>query len=215
MKVIEEAYDWSSPLVRRTVPVTHLIIHHAAVFECTAQDIHRWHLARGWRGIGYNYFVSKAGSIFRGRPEDMIGGHTEGYNNNGIGVCFEGNFEVEEMFDRQTEAGAQLVSDIASRYPDIIIIRHSEVNATACPGENFPFDEIKEGFMSYESFKSYMEQYMAELAQKDPSEWSAEARQWAESEGFIKGDELGRKQYKKPLTREEYVQMEYRQGKNK
>lgn len=215
MKVIEETYDWGSPLVVRTVPVTHLIIHHAAVSECTAQDIHRLHLAKGWRGIGYHYFISKAGGIYRGRPENMIGGHAEGYNNNGIGVCFEGNFEIEEMAEEQAQAGAELVSNIASRYSDIIIIRHKEVNATACPGKNFPFEKIKEGFMSYEKFKSYMEQYNAELAEKEPSEWSAEARKWAECEGFIKGDGQGRKQYRKPLTREEYVQMEYRQAKSK
>lgn len=213
MQIIEESYAWSGNLVKRGAKTTHLILHHAAASRCTAQDIHRWHLGRGWRGIGYNYFVRKDGSIYRGRPEESAGGHTEGYNSCGIGICFEGNFETEYMSEEQREAGAELVADIVSRYPGIAVVRHKEVNATACPGKNFPTDEIKEGFMSYEKFREYMERYQAELADAEPSAWSQEARDWAEAGGIIKGDEQGRKQYKKPLSREEYIVMEYRQAK--
>lgn len=69
--------------------------------------------------------------------------------------------------------------------------------------------------MSYDTFKEYMAQYLKELAFMSPAAWSEEARNWAESSGIIKGDENGNKQYKKFLTREEYVQMEYRQNGNK
>lgn len=212
MQIIEERYNWSSGLVARGGAATYLILHHAAASRCTAQDIHRWHLARGWRGIGYNYFVRKDGSIYRGRPEDSAGGHTEGYNSCGIGICFEGNFETEHMSGEQREAGAELVADIVSRFPGISVVCHRDVNATACPGRNFPAEEIKEGYMSYQKFKEYMETYSAELAEQEPSAWSQEARTWAEAGGIIKGDEYGRRQYKKPLTREEYVVMAYRQA---
>lgn len=42
-----------------------------------------------------------------------------------------------------------------------------------------------------------------------PSDWSAEAREWAEREGIINGDENGNKKYKKGCTREEMVQLLY------
>ena len=44
-----------------------------------------------------------------------------------------------------------------------------------------------------------------------PSEWSEEAREWAEKSGIIAGDENGEKKYKKACTREELVQILYNQ----
>lgn len=51
------------------------------------------------------------------------------------------------------------------------------------------------------------------LAKQEPSDWSEEAREWAEESGIIAGDEKGNKQYKKPCTREELVQILYNQKK--
>ena len=41
------------------------------------------------------------------------------------------------------------------------------------------------------------------LGKQPPSDWSEDARQWAEDEGYIKGDENGDKQYKAWVTREQ------------
>ena len=68
-----------------------LFLHHAESKSCTADDIHRWHLANGWAGIGYHFFVRKDGSIYRGRPENDIGSHAKGSNSDSIGICFEGS----------------------------------------------------------------------------------------------------------------------------
>lgn len=64
--------------------------------------------------------------------------------------------------------------------------------------------------MTQERFNELMTNYLTELAAKDPSTWSADARTWAESNGYIKGDEKGRGMYKKFMTREEMVQVLYR-----
>lgn len=116
---------------------TALILHHAAG-DGGAEAIHKAHLARGWYGIGYHYYICKDGSIWRGRPEDSVGAHTYGMNAVSIGICFEGNFEKEEMPALQLAAGKRLIADILARYPGIIIGRHRDYDATACPGKNFP-----------------------------------------------------------------------------
>ncbi len=59
--------------------------------------------------------------------------------------------------------------------------------------------------MTQEQFDAMMDAYLAELAQREPSAWSADARAWAEEKGLITGDERGNKQYKKFCTREELV----------
>mgnify|MGYP003559918896 FL=1 len=64
--------------------------------------------------------------------------------------------------------------------------------------------------MTQERFNELMTNYLTELAEKDPSAWSTDARTWAEGNGYIKGAGKGRKMYKKFMTREEMIQVLYR-----
>ena len=140
MNVIEEKYNWAYPLTRRS-RTTLLVLHHDA--GSTAQQIHNYHrYTNGWCGIAYHYYVRKDGTIYLGRPEGMIGGHCLGYNSTSIGICFEGNFENEQMGQTQINAGWELIADILRRYPGITVRRHKDLNQTACPGRNFPFDTL-------------------------------------------------------------------------
>jgi len=64
--------------------------------------------------------------------------------------------------------------------------------------------------MTQDQFNSMMDTYLSSLAEQEPSEWSAEARAWAEQNGVITGDENGNKKYKAFTTREQMVQFLYR-----
>ena len=67
--------------------------------------------------------------------------------------------------------------------------------------------------MTLETFKGLMKEYLKEEAARQDvwtDEDSKNAREWAESNGYIKGDQSGNKMYKKPLTREEFVILHYR-----
>ena len=64
--------------------------------------------------------------------------------------------------------------------------------------------------MTQEQFNIMMNNWLAEQTKKEPGDWSKEAREWAEKNGFVKGDETGNKMYKKLLTREEMVTVLYR-----
>lgn len=121
----------------------YIILHHAAATSCTVEDIHGWHLAKGWNGIGYHFFVRKDGSIYDGRPINAVGAHTYGKNSVSVGVCFEGNLESEVMTETQRNAGLWLVNWLLEKYPAADIKKHSDFNATACPGQNFPFADFK------------------------------------------------------------------------
>ena len=89
-------YSWNGKLSTRK-STTRIILHHAESSNCTADDIHQWHLNRGWIGIGYNFFVRKDGSIYRGRPENAVGSHASGANSNSIGICAEGRYMTETI----------------------------------------------------------------------------------------------------------------------
>ena len=122
---------------------TRIILHHAAAVTCSVQDIQRWHLANGWAGIGYHFFVRKDGNIYRGRPENTVGAHVTGANSDSIGICFERNYDAEaSMPQTQINAGKELVAYLKSKYGVSTVKAHRDVGASSCPGRYFPFNEI-------------------------------------------------------------------------
>lgn len=141
MVINEVKYEWAGQLYERPRTTT-IVLHHAAASECSPETIHRWHLANGWVGIGYHFVVRKNGEICRGRPEAAIGAHAYEHNNDTIGICFEGNFETEQMQARQIQAGNELVQYLKEKYCIDDVKRHSDFNKTTCPGRKFPFDAI-------------------------------------------------------------------------
>ncbi len=144
MKIIKHNLSFGSMNIRSRTEK--LVLHHAAAFKCSVEDIHRWHKEKGWAGMGYQFLVRKNGEIHTGRPINTVGAHAEGYNSDSIGICFEGNFEKEKMPKAQKEAGKWLVAYVRQLYPSITeVVGHRDLMATACPGKKFPFDEIAKG----------------------------------------------------------------------
>ncbi len=68
----------------------------------------------------------------------------------------------------------------------------------------------EEDEMTQEQFDQLMENYLARLKVKPPSDWSKEERAWAEANKLIVGDADGNKQYKAYCTREQMVMLLYR-----
>lgn len=144
MEIIEKRYKWKAePEARNSTSC--IVLHHRAGTG-DADSIHKAHLAKGWSGIGYHYYIRTDGRIYRGRPRETVGAHCIGKNKNSIGVCFEGNYQLErEMPAAQLKAGCELVGALLRLYPGTAVMRHSDLFATACPGQFFPFDKIKKG----------------------------------------------------------------------
>lgn len=145
MQIIEETYNWSGSLSKRTKSTEYIILHHAAAGVCGPQDVHRWHLANGWTGIGYHYFVRKDGTVYRGRPHDTVGAQCEGFNSTAVGICCEGNYMSEIMPDAQKDALVELCREVLVLYPGAKIVGHSDCIPTSCPGVNYPLAEVQKG----------------------------------------------------------------------
>lgn len=144
-EIIAKKYKWAYPLQRRVGKPKGIVEHHAAASRCSADDIHRWHLDNGWAGIGYHAFINKKGEIYRGRPVGMLGAHAMGATQY-LGICYEGNFEREQMPAVQQEAGTWLTKRWRRIFelPKSAVKGHRDMpgNSTACPGRNFPFTKI-------------------------------------------------------------------------
>ena len=140
MEIIETNLNFKDMSDRKSTE--RIILHHADAKNCSAEDIHRWHLNNGWSGAGYHFLVRKDGKVYRLRPEDKVGAHAYGSNYNSLGVCFEGNFMEEDMPEVQIKAGQELVAYLKNKYAISTVQAHRDVCATSCPGDKFPFDQI-------------------------------------------------------------------------
>ncbi len=85
--------------------VTHLIVHHSAGTNTSSNwkgvvaSIFDFHVnTNGWQDVGYNWLIDPNGVIYEGRGggDNVRGAHMCGYNNNTMGVCMLGNFELVE-----------------------------------------------------------------------------------------------------------------------
>ena len=186
MNIIKTNWTWSEKLSSRST-TKYVILHHAGISQCTVTEIDKWHKNQGWSGIGYHFFISKTGLIYEGRPLSTIGAHCINYNSNSVGICFEGNFETEQMNRVQICAGQELILYLQTIYPNALIKAHRDLFSTVCPGKNFPikyFTDIKK-----QKEEKQMEYYDWTLA---CPQWSIPYVQKALDMGLIKGDEQGR-----------------------
>ena len=132
-----------------------LTLHHAAGFSAdnidegkeqlrAIQDLHQF--VRGWSDIGYHFVVDKAGNIYQGRPETVIGAHVLDNNTGNIGVCVLGCYHPPELYcgdwltDATTNSLVALYAWISGEYNynSNILKGHRDYpyNDTSCPGNN-------------------------------------------------------------------------------
>lgn len=142
MQILETGFKFGALTIRKSTK--RVIIHHTASADVPASTIHQWHLNQGWSGIGYHFVVRANGTIERGRPELAIGAHSgPAGNGDSIGIVLTGNFETGKPTEEQMNALVELIKDLRSRYGNLSVIGHKDVVATACPGRNFPWDDLK------------------------------------------------------------------------
>ncbi|MEN2979972.1 N-acetylmuramoyl-L-alanine amidase [Tistrella bauzanensis] len=105
-------------------------------------EIRRWHVeGNRWSDIGYHWVVDRDGTLMRGRPETVVGAHTEGRNTGSIGICLIGGFgsSADDGFRThftlaQDTTLRQQIQAIGMRTPIERVSGHNEHAAKACPG---------------------------------------------------------------------------------
>lgn len=132
----------------------YIVIHHTATDSGSVESIDQTHRdVNRWQGIGYHFLIGNGNGMADGRVEatfrwneQLAGAHAglRPYNETGIGICLVGNFEVSEPTPAQIAAVSRLVSGLKAEFglSDGQILRHGDLKPTACPGQNFPFEQI-------------------------------------------------------------------------
>lgn len=144
MQIVETNLQFNPGLKIRSRTVRE-ILHHSAGETGDAYQFHKQHLGQGWAGIGYHFVILPDGTIQRGRPEQYIGSHA-GSNGNGdsLGINFVGNFMTHGPTEAQIQAYLWLHQRNEQIYGHLEVVGHRDVMATACPGDMFPMERIKQ-----------------------------------------------------------------------
>ncbi len=123
-----------------------LIVHHSASQLEGEQltQINEWHKERDFYlsslgfFVGYHYVISQAGVVTQTRLITDEGCHTIGQNTQSIGICLEGDFDVQQVTPPQEKALAQLCVKLCAAYkiPYTEIFPHRHFKQTDCYGSN-------------------------------------------------------------------------------
>ena len=123
--------------------ITLLIVHCSATpegrnndFEACRTD-HIRH--RGFKDIGYHYYLTRDGVIHRGRRLETVGAHCLHHNRHSIGICYEGGLDRNGN-PKDTRTLAQkasllaLLRELKKLFPDALIVGHRDLNPQKpCP----------------------------------------------------------------------------------
>ena len=120
-----------------------IVLHHTASTTATPEQIHSWHLERGFNGFGYNEYIRKDGTVFIGRG-DNIGAQTAYMNSKSYGICVEGNYDIEkEMPQAQFNSLVERIKINKVRFNEKVKVeKHNKFSNTSCPGRHFPLEDI-------------------------------------------------------------------------
>lgn len=90
---------------------------------------------KGWKYIGYHFYITKDGTIHKGRPLEVRPSAQKGYNSGTIAICVAGE---KEFTDDSLLALVDLCEEIHKSYEKITFHGHKEVDRNrTCP--NFDY----------------------------------------------------------------------------
>jgi len=132
----------------------YIVAHHSATAQGSAKSFDQEDRRHGMKnGLAYHFVIGNGNGTGDGVIEvgsrwtrQLHGGHVSKweYNNHGLGICLVGNFEKTHPTPKQLDSFHQLVTYLGgtllnNKYKFFV---HKEINATLCPGRNFPTQQM-------------------------------------------------------------------------
>lgn len=127
--------------------------------HCSASDnpnhdnisvVKRWHLNRGFRDVGYHYFITSKGERQIGRDLELVPAAQKGHNRNSIAICVHG---LKEFSPQSLHELKRLCLEIDAEYnSEITFHGHKEVSNKSCPVFDYRavLNLDDKGFIKYE-----------------------------------------------------------------
>ena len=132
--------------------IDHIVIHCSATREdrsLTVAELEENHRCRGFRGIGYHYYIRKDGTVINTRALELVGAHAKGHNAHSIGICYIGGLDANgKPADTRTPAQRaslrEQVAKLCKEYPIVEVLGHRDTSPDLDgSGEVEPAEYIK------------------------------------------------------------------------
>ena len=133
--------------------IQYIVVHCSATranIPFTEEQLLKCHLQRGFKCIGYHFYITRDGELHHCRPVSEPGAHVRGFNRHSIGICYEGGLDedgkaADTRTSHQKESLHRLVRELLQRYPDAKVVGHRDLS----PDTNYngivdPWERIKE-----------------------------------------------------------------------
>ncbi len=123
--------------------VRFIVIHCSATRsdrDYTVEQLLRDHKARGFRTVGYHFYIRKDGSLSQHRGLLEVGAHARGFNRCSLGVCYEGGLDpagrpADTRTPQQRTALQELLRKLHRLFPHAMILGHCDLPGVrkSCP----------------------------------------------------------------------------------
>lgn len=124
--------------------IEYLVVHCSATrvnIPFSEKQLLECHLARGFRGIGYHFYITKDGVLHETRPMSEVGAHALGFNLHSIAVCYEGGLDemgkpADTRTPQQRETLYRVLGELKGLFPQARIVGHYQLSADVhkvCP----------------------------------------------------------------------------------
>ncbi len=130
--------------MQSSTSVKYLVIHCSATRadrDYTVEHLLRDHKARGFRTIGYHFYIRRSGEVTQHRKLLEVGAHCRPFNRCSIGICYEGGLDAQgrpadTRTPQQKEQLLRLLQQLRKLFPQAKIVGHRDLPGTipkACP----------------------------------------------------------------------------------
>ena len=124
--------------------VRFLVIHCSATRSDRSYPVERLlrdHRARGFRTVGYHFYLRRDGTLTQHRRLLEVGAHARPYNRCSIGICYEGGLDpqgrpADTRTPVQRDRLRQLLSLLRELFPEACVVGHRDLPGAmpkACP----------------------------------------------------------------------------------
>lgn len=124
--------------------IKYIVVHCSATrvnIPFTEEQLLQCHLQRGFKGIGYHFYVTKDGVLHHTRPMGVVGAHALGFNLHSLGICYEGGLDelgkpADTRTDLQKATLRRVLGELKLLYPEAEIVGHYQLSARihkSCP----------------------------------------------------------------------------------
>ncbi|MBU0489988.1 MAG: N-acetylmuramoyl-L-alanine amidase [Bacteroidetes bacterium] len=131
-------------LKRPLSKIKYIVVHHSAIDGYGATDYAKWHIARGWPGIGYHYVIDPDGKVNQTNSLDTVSNHVKNTNTASIGISLSGNLSKHPPTAAQMDSLVKLIKKIKKEVGNQLLVKgHGELQPTECPGKMTDMNKIR------------------------------------------------------------------------